>query len=61
MLELAAERSAGALLDNGTPEATAAARSVLGSGPLLAAEQAVPLEKDPAEARRIARESWPST
>jgi probable F420-dependent oxidoreductase len=56
MLELAAERSAGALLYNGTPEATATARSVLGSGPLLAAEQAVLLEEDPAEARRIARE-----
>jgi probable F420-dependent oxidoreductase len=56
MLELAAQRSAGALLYNGTPEATATARSVLGSGPLLAAEQAVLLEEDPAEARRIARE-----
>jgi probable F420-dependent oxidoreductase len=56
MLELAAERSAGALLYNGTPEATATARSVLGAGPLLAAEQAVLLEEDPAEARRIARE-----
>jgi probable F420-dependent oxidoreductase len=56
MLGLAAERSAGALLYNGTPEATATARSVLGAGPLLAAEQAVLLEEDPAEARRIARE-----
>jgi probable F420-dependent oxidoreductase len=56
MLKLAAERSAGALLYNGTPEATATARSVIGSGPLLAAEQAVLLEDDPAEARRIARE-----
>jgi probable F420-dependent oxidoreductase len=56
MLELAAERSAGALLYNGTPEATATARSVVGAGPLLAAEQAVLLEEDPAEARRIARE-----
>jgi probable F420-dependent oxidoreductase len=56
MLELAAERSAGALLYNGTPEATATARSVIGSGPLLAAEQAVLLEEDAAEARRIARE-----
>jgi probable F420-dependent oxidoreductase len=56
MLELAAERSAGALLYNGTPEATATARSVLGAEPLLAAEQAVLLEEDPAEARRIARE-----
>jgi probable F420-dependent oxidoreductase len=56
MLELAAERSAGALLYNGTPEATATARSVLGPEPLLAVEQAVLLEQDPAEARRIARE-----
>jgi probable F420-dependent oxidoreductase len=56
MLELAAERSAGALLYNGTPEATATARSVLGAEPLLAAEQAALLEEDPAEARRIARE-----
>jgi len=55
MLELAAER-AGALLYNGTPEATASARSVLGAGPLLAVEQAVLLEEDPAQARRIARE-----
>jgi probable F420-dependent oxidoreductase len=56
MLELAAARSAGTLLYNLTPEATATARSVLGPGPLLAVEQAVLLEEDPAEARRIARE-----
>ena len=56
MLELAAERSAGALLYNNPPEATAAARSVLGSGPLLAVEQAVVVEDDPAEARRVGRE-----
>jgi probable F420-dependent oxidoreductase len=56
MLELAAERSAGALLYNNPPEATAAARLVLGSGPLLAVEQAVVVEDDPAEARRIGRE-----
>jgi probable F420-dependent oxidoreductase len=56
MLELAAERSAGALLYNATPEATATARSVLGPGPLLAVEQAVLLEEDPAEARGICRE-----
>jgi probable F420-dependent oxidoreductase len=56
MLALAAERSAGALLYNTPPEATAAARSVLGAGPLLAVEQAVLVEQDPAEARRIARE-----
>ena len=56
MLELAAERSAGALLYNTPPETTAWARSVLGAGPLLTTEQAVLLEEDPAEARRIARE-----
>jgi probable F420-dependent oxidoreductase len=56
MLELAAERSAGALLYNNPPEATAAARSVVGAGPLLATEQAVVVEDDPAEARRIGRE-----
>jgi probable F420-dependent oxidoreductase len=55
MLALAAERAAGALTYNATPEATAWARSVLGAEPLLAVEQAVVLERDPAEARRIAR------
>jgi probable F420-dependent oxidoreductase len=56
MLELAAERAAGALLYNTSPEATATARSVVGSGPLLAVEQAVLVEDDPAQARRIGRE-----
>jgi probable F420-dependent oxidoreductase len=56
MLELAAERSAGALTYNATPEATAWARSVLGAGPLLAVEQAAVVEQDPTQARRIARE-----
>ena len=56
MLALAAERSAGALTYNATPEATAWARSILGAGPLLAVEQAVVVEEDPAEARRIARD-----
>ena len=56
MLELAAERSAGALLYNNPPEATAAARSVVGAGPLLATAQAVVVEDDPAEARRIGRD-----
>ena len=56
MLELAAERSAGALTYNATPEATAWARSVLGAGPLLAVEQAVVVEPGPATARRLARE-----
>jgi probable F420-dependent oxidoreductase len=56
MLELAAERSAGALLYNATPEVTASARSLLGPEPLLAVEQAVLLEEDPAAARRVGRE-----
>jgi probable F420-dependent oxidoreductase len=56
MLELAAQRAAGVLLYNNPPEATAAARSALGPGPLLAVEQAVVVENDPAEARRIGRE-----
>jgi probable F420-dependent oxidoreductase len=56
MLALAAERSAGALTYNASPEATAWARSLVGPGPLLAVEQAVLVEQDPAEARRIARE-----
>jgi probable F420-dependent oxidoreductase len=56
MLELAAERSAGALTYNAAPEATAWARSILGTGPLLAVEQAAVLEQDPAAARRMARE-----
>ena len=56
MLELAAERAAGALLYNTPPEVTASARSVVGSGPLLAVEQAVLVEDDPAQARRIGRE-----
>jgi probable F420-dependent oxidoreductase len=56
MLALAAERAAGALLYNTPPEATAAARSAVGAGPLLAVEQAALVEEDPAEARRIGRE-----
>jgi probable F420-dependent oxidoreductase len=56
MLELAAERSAGALTYHAAPEATAWARSILGSGPVLAVEQAVVVEQDPETARQIARE-----
>jgi probable F420-dependent oxidoreductase len=55
MLKLSGERAAGALTYLVTPEHTAQARSVLKGGPLLAVEQAVVLEQDPAEARRIAR------
>lgn len=56
MLELAAERSAGAHPYLVPPEHTARARSALGPGPLLAPEQAVVVTSDPSEARRVARE-----
>jgi probable F420-dependent oxidoreductase len=38
-----------------TPEHTATAREILGPNPVLAPEQMVILQDDPAEARRIAR------
>ncbi|HEY7595678.1 MAG TPA: LLM class F420-dependent oxidoreductase [Actinophytocola sp.] len=56
VLRLAAERTAGAHPYLVTPEHTARAREILGTGPLLAPEQKVVLETDPAVARRIARE-----
>jgi probable F420-dependent oxidoreductase len=55
MLELARERAAGAHPYNVTPEHTAFAREVLGAGPILAPEQAVVLETDRSEARRLGR------
>lgn len=55
MLELARDRTAGAHPYFVMPEHTAFARGVLGDGPLLAPEQAVVLETDPARAREIAR------
>lgn len=55
MLELARDRTAGAHPYLNTPEHTAAAREVLGAGPVLAPEQGVILERDPAAAREIAR------
>ena len=55
MLELAAQRSAGAHPYFVPPEHTARAREIMGKGPLLAPEQAVVLETDPAKAREIAR------
>ncbi len=55
MLEIARTRSAGAHPYLVTIEHTRQARAALGQGPLLAPEQAVVLETDPAEARRIAR------
>jgi probable F420-dependent oxidoreductase len=55
MLALSAERTDGAHPYSVPPEHTAIARAALGTGPLLAPEQAVVLETDPEEARRIAR------
>jgi probable F420-dependent oxidoreductase len=55
MLALARERSAGAHPYLVTVEHTRSARQVLGDGPLLAPEQAVVLEPQPARARSIAR------
>lgn len=55
MLELAAQRTAGAHPYFTTPEHTARARDVLGSEPLLAPEQMVVLETDPVIARQVAR------
>jgi probable F420-dependent oxidoreductase len=55
MLELAAERTLGAHPYFVPIEHTAFARQRLGSGPVLAVEQAVVLESDPSAARSIAR------
>lgn len=55
MLELARDRSAGSHPYFVPPEHSAAARSVLGPGRLLAPEQAVLLETDPAAAREVGR------
>lgn len=55
MLELARDRTAGAHPYLVTPEHTATARAVLGTGPFLAPEQGVVLESNPQRAREIAR------
>lgn len=55
MLELARDRSAGAHPYLVTPAHTGTARQVLGPGPLLAPEQAVVVNPDAGQARRIAR------
>jgi probable F420-dependent oxidoreductase len=55
MLELSAARSAGAHPYLVPPEHTQIAREIIGDGPLLAPEQAVVLETDPAAARALAR------
>jgi probable F420-dependent oxidoreductase len=56
MLRLAAERAQGAHPYFVPVEHTAVARETLGQGPLLAPEQMVVLERDPATARGIARQ-----
>jgi probable F420-dependent oxidoreductase len=55
MLALASERTDGAHPYNVPPEHTAQAREILGPAKLLAPEQAVVLETDPVEARRVGR------
>jgi len=55
MLKLAAERTAGAVPYNVTPEHTRAARAALGPDKLLAVEQKVCLQTDPNAARGLAR------
>jgi probable F420-dependent oxidoreductase len=57
MIELSRDRSAGAHPYLITPKHTAEARQLLGPGALLAPEQGVIFETDPAKARRIAREA----
>jgi probable F420-dependent oxidoreductase len=57
MLALARGRAAGAHPYLVNPDHTRQAREILGQGPLLAPEQKVVLEADPAKARAIARES----
>jgi probable F420-dependent oxidoreductase len=55
MLKLAAERTAGAVPYNVTPEHTRAARAALGPDKLLPVEQKVCLQTDPSAARGLAR------
>jgi probable F420-dependent oxidoreductase len=57
MLALSSELADGAHPYNTTPEHTAKARAILGSGKLLCPEVWVLLETDPAAARRAAREA----
>jgi probable F420-dependent oxidoreductase len=56
MLELARDRTQGAHPYLVTPEHTAHARAILGTGPALAPEQGFVLETDAARARAVARE-----
>ena len=57
MLELSRDRTAGAHPYLATPEHTASARRILGAGKLLAPEQGVILETDPAKARDMGRQA----
>lgn len=57
MVEVAKNRAAGAHPYLVTPEQTAAIRSAIGPGRLVASEQGVVLETDPARARQLAREA----
>lgn len=55
VLRLAADRAAGAHPYFTTPQHTREARELIGEGPLLAPEQKVILEENPAKARALAR------
>lgn len=55
MIALSRDKTAGAHPYLATPEHTAIARELLGPGKLLAPEQGVVLETDPAKARELAR------
>jgi probable F420-dependent oxidoreductase len=55
VLRLSAERTAGAHPYLVTPEHTRRARAIMGDGPVLAPEQKVVLDTDPARARAIGR------
>ncbi len=57
VIKLAGDRTAGAHPYLMTPEHTRQAREILGEGPLLAPEQKIVLEADPAKAREIGRPS----
>jgi len=55
MLELAAEKTAGAHPYFTSPDHTRMARDIMGKGPMLCVEQKVILEADPKKARDLAR------
>ncbi|MBX3503275.1 MAG: TIGR03620 family F420-dependent LLM class oxidoreductase [Alphaproteobacteria bacterium] len=55
MLALSGEKSMGAVPYNVTPKHTAQAAKILGAGKILAVEQKVTIETDPAKARALGR------